>query len=482
MKVPMNKKKKLAWETIFVLGIIVLIVPYIANIVCSVPAADDFWMLTDYDYSRNILENAVAKADGMWFTAGGEWLGYFVQILLNPLLIAGYAGHTVGVEISILFIMYVISIIMCVFYIEAELFGVQDKKVYMVTVLCVLAMMLNTGIYPEIYTWFIGSTYMLDVTLSLICVILIIRYYKTDKLSYAIALSVVGFFSSMSIMTVSMICLAYICIFFPTLVKKNRKMRIAIPFLFCLAGGIIAVIAPGNFTRHSASGDSTLHWGRAVADAVYINGIYGYRMIKNFMCLSFLFIIFLVSYYYARKHIDTIIYINPIISIMLMELTMLLITFPVTLGYSSAEIPNRIQFMVNTFLVFGYSLCTVNLGLWLGNKYTEPVDGRICRVTVMIILFVIYYGFSRDGFLGSLPYTQQIVYYSDSVECHNNWIDIFKEIDSSQESDVEIRRDDYSCCNNIKNPGLGFVKEGWVNSSIADYFNKKSVVIITKNK
>ena len=478
----MNKKKNFTLETIFILGIIILIVPYIANIDCSIPAVDDFWMLTDYDYSKSIFWNAISKSNRMWFTSGGEWLGYFVQIFFNPLLLTGYAGHTVGIELSILFIAYIVSIIACIFYIETELLGIRNRIVYMLTVVCVLVMMLNTGIYPEIYTWFVGSTYMLDVTLSLICVILIIRYYKTDKLSYAIALSVVGFFSSMSIMTVSMICLAYICIFLPALIKKNRKMRIVIPLLFCLAGGIIAVIAPGNFTRHASSGDSTLHWGRAIVDAVHIDLAYGYRLIKSFMCGANLFIIFLVSFYHARKHITKAKFINPLISVICLMIMMFLITFPVTLGYSSAKIPNRIQFMVNTYLVFGYSLCTVNVGLWLGDKYKESVDERVCRAVVMVVVFILYYGFSRNGFLGRLPYTQQIVFYSESVSCHNNWIDIFNEIDNSKANDVVIHRNDYSYCHNMKNPGLGFSRDSWVNSSIAGYFNKKSVVIITKSK
>ena len=74
---------------LFMIVVIILILPFIGNIWYSLPSADDFSMLYDYDHSISIFVNAISKANTMWITWSGEWSYSFIQILINPLLFQG---------------------------------------------------------------------------------------------------------------------------------------------------------------------------------------------------------------------------------------------------------------------------------------------------------------------------------------------------------------------------------------------------------
>lgn len=467
-------KKK--WDTLtFAFFFVTLIAPYIANIMCAIPAADDFWMMGN---SNSLCGNAFSTANFYWYNWSGEWFLCLVQVLFNPLRLAGYSSNLINIELVLLFLLLVSTIIYCTHLILTELLNFHNSKMEKVIWILTVALVLNSGTYQEIYTWYVGASYMLEITLALASVALIIKYYKTNATVYAWMISIIGFFSCMGIMVVSSICLVYLFLFLPSYFRKKKHICTLIPFTFCLAGGLFAVLAPGNYVRHSGIDSSGLHFTKALIQALNFEATYVYRLFSNVLLGVLLFGILLISFFYARKHNKEVKSINISLSLLCYAVTMLTVIFPVMLGYSeTVNLPNRIEFMIYTYSLLGMCILFFNMGIRLGCRFSEPVDSRIIRSLVFETIICIYIGVSGRGYIGKLPYYRQIAYYSDSVRCHNEWIDIYNEIAESKDENVVIYRDKYSYCNNIMNAGMEYESDGCVNVSMAKYFNKKSIRI-----
>lgn len=475
-----NIMKKKWHIVVFILLVFIMTEPYMANIMCATSAADDFWMLGN---SGSVLKDAFDMANYYWHCWTGEWLYSFIQVLFNPLRLAGYSSRLVNFELVSVFVLFITAILFSTHIILSKLFNLNNIRIEMIICLFVVALVLNTGVYQEIFTWYVGSTYLLGVTLALICISLIIQYYKTGSKVYAYLISFIGFFSCMGIMIVSSVCLTYLFLFLPAYIRKQKRIRTSIPFFFCLAGGLIAVIAPGNYARHDSIDSSGLHFISAFIHTINYEITYTYRLLGNVILGSLLIGIFLISFFYARSHNKEVNSIRFISSILCYGVVMFTFIFPVALGYSSPKrLPNRIEFMIYTYAAFGMCILFYNGGMRLGYRCTEPVDKRIVRCLAFMMVFCLYVGISGKGYIGKLPYYQQIVYYKDSVRCHDEWVDVFNEIASSKEDNVVIHRNHYAYCNNTRNVGMEYHTEGSINEAVARYFGKESVRIQISEK
>ena len=463
---------------LFMIVVIILILPFIGNIWYSLPSADDFSMLYDYDHSISIFVNAISKANTMWITWSGEWSYSFIQILINPLLFSGCNSRLLGIELIIFFIIFIAAIVVCIRELICEIFQCKSVKYVYFAIALILIMVMNSGLYPEIYTWFIGSIYMIELTFTLFCIYLIFRYYNNSEMKTAVVLSIFGFFTCMGIMVVSIVCLVYLFLFFPAYIKKKKKMRNFIPFLFCVSGGIVSVAAPGNYARHDTVETGGLHFFKAVKNTLYIECMYSGAIIRDVLIGMCLIIIAVIFYYYARKHKINNEYIHPLWAIVFYVLSNFLVIFPFALGYSSADVPNRIQYVINTFIILGLGFCAIDFGIWLGSKEKEPVDKKSVRIIAFVLLLAVYLGPLNKEYFRNTPYAQQIIGYNDTVACYDDWQNIFSEIEDSTD-DVVIRSDGIHASPNIKSPMIMSDTSHWINISVARYFNKKTVKMIT---
>ncbi len=468
---------------VFCIIIAVIVIPYIINIVYTLPSADDFSMAKHYDLSSNIILEAFRQADRMYMEWTGEWFYSFVQTLINPLVLFGYSSKLFGVELAVLFILYIGAIILCTGMIAKKIFECECVGDIYIIQLVVLIMVLNTGVYYEIYYWFIGSSYMLEITLSLVCIILLIKYHDNTSLKNAVFLSVVGFFTCNGIMVVSLICLAYLAIFLPDIIRKQKKLYSFMPLIFCLSGGIFAVVAPGNYRRHNSIDGTGIHIGVAMKNTIYVGILHLYEIFSNELIGMLLLTVIVISYLYARKHYGKIRYTNFLKSVLFFVIVMFFVIFPVTLGYSSTDMPNRMQYMINTYMVLGLGYLCVDAGLIVGSHMeSRSFDERLSLLALLALIVGFYVGPLSHGSIGLIPYAQQIVCHSETVTCHDEWVSILDEMRQSEYMDVKVTRDDIASSPLLKTPGINEDVSEWENMVVAAYFNKNSVRLDVTNQ
>jgi hypothetical protein len=478
-----NLKSRVKEQMIFLILTLLIVIPYIMNIVYSLPSADDFSMAKHYDLSSNILMEAFRQADRMYMEWTGEWFYSFVQTLINPLVLFGYSSKMLGVELAVLFILYIGAIILCTGMIAEKILGCERTgEIYLIQ-LSVLLIVLNTGIYYEVYYWFIGSSYMLEITLSLVCVVLIVKYHDKQSWKSATLLSIIGFFACNGIMVVSLICLVYLAMFLPDVVRKQRRLYSFVPFLFCLAGGLFAVAAPGNYRRHNSLDGTGIHIGEAVKNTLYVGILHLYQNFSNELIGMLLLTIVVISYLYARKHMGKIRHTNFLRSVLFFLIVMFFVIFPVTLGYSSADMPNRMQYMINTYMALGLGYLCVDAGLIMGSYMgSRSFDERLSLLALLALFVGFYVGPLSHGSIGLTPYAQQIVCHSETAACHDEWVSVLDEIKHSKNMDVEVLRTEAASSPLLKTPDMNADVLRWENTVVATYFHKNSVRLDVVNQ
>ena len=467
---------------IFVIMAAILVLPYVMNIVYSLPSADDFSMAKNYDLSMNIFIESVRQAGSMYMKWTGEWFYSFIQTLINPLVIFGYSSRMFGIELAVLFLLFIGVIIFCTDRIAVYIFQCDKSLIIYAIQFIVLVIVLNTGIYSEIYPWFVGSSYMIEVTLSLVCITLILKYHESGDKWIAAVLSVLGFFTCNGIMVVSLICLAYLTIFFKDIIQGKKRFSALIPFIFCLAGGLFSVAAPGNYARHNSIDGTGLHIGSAVVNTFKVELSQIYSNLNNELIGMMLITIVVLSYFYARKHYEKIRCVSLIKAVLFFLAVMFFVIFPVTLGYSSSDMPNRMKFMINTYTVLGLGFLGADAGFCVGHHMGDRViDERVGMLTALIVLIGFYVGPLSHGNIGLTPYAQQIINHSETVSCHDEWISILEEVESSKDADVIVNRQEIPACSLLRVPDLGDDINKWENTVTAAYFGKNSVQFVTED-
>jgi hypothetical protein len=463
----------------YLLSIILLLLPYIWDIYYSLPSADDFSMLYNYNYNKSIWLEAVRISNGMWHNWTGEWFYTLIQIIVNPLLLFKYSSHGIGIELIILFLFFIFSIMLSIKTVFKNIFNCGNNIIIYAVTLITLIMILNTDIYTEIFYWFVGSTYMLAVALSFLCItLMVVSSYNINTKRYVLMLSVLGFFTCMGLTVAGVVCLIYACILFKLVREKKRYKMQLISMVCCFLGAIISVAAPGNYIRHARKDPGGLNFIKAFRDALFTECVFGYSLLRKMFIGLGLLGIFLILYFVAREKHTQLRFINPIKAFGLFFVCIFVVIFPVVLGYAHADVPNRIAFIINTYMVLGLAFCMGDLGAWAGNKCNDPVSYETIRLTIMILAIAIYIGPLNRGNLGNLPYIEQIKCHSDVVASYNDWMNIFGEIVASQDKDVIVNVKQLHSDSILKSPGLGDDKNNWVNYSIAAYFKKNSIKLI----
>ena len=155
----MIKNKEKMYVLGLLLGLAVLVAPYIYTILYAVPSSDDFVMAIGVD-KTNLFGEAVRVANEYYFKWAGDWISIFLQILFNPLLLFGATSSLYGVEMVIHFCLYAVVIgwmIRNIFYYVVQ---IKDMKMILGVYLIVLMSILNMDVWTEIFYWFVGATYL----------------------------------------------------------------------------------------------------------------------------------------------------------------------------------------------------------------------------------------------------------------------------------------------------------------------------------
>ena len=244
----------------------------------------------------------------------------------------------------------------------------------------------------EDFLWFCASViYLIPMIFIFIGIICMIYVIDTEKYRFIMIPMLLGFLSGGAVLNVAAFgCIAYIMVaYWGIIVKKKIKASVCmcIPMLF---GGIVNVIAPGNFVRKGMP----LTGEEIVSTAV---GTYHYILsrVKLFLLQYPLFAVVLVSliiilFLWKPKRLCYKFYV-PVLFTFMMFLAVWIVIFPVALGYGMDVyyMMERSNF-VSDFVIFlaAFLTCFYWRG-WMAVKFAGVNIKEKYRKATLIFLYEI---------------------------------------------------------------------------------------------
>ena len=116
-------------EGCFWIAVLLLVIPFAANIMYTLPSADDISMLCGYDYSTNIFVEAIRQANNTWLSWGGQWFYVIVLFLFEPLLIVKNPSFMSGAIMIMKFVSFIILVLVDIRLILKKIFEASCTSV-----------------------------------------------------------------------------------------------------------------------------------------------------------------------------------------------------------------------------------------------------------------------------------------------------------------------------------------------------------------
>lgn len=474
------KEEKILLLEIVIICIIVL--PILAISFYALPAADDFsntnrmGMLLIEEHSY--LKVALSEVWSYYKSTSGYFFSAFLNFFLSPFLRGGITALR-GTVFTINLFFY-LSLYVFVDKISKFLGDKIDRRKCLYIYIIALMAFTNNYNNVETWTWYcVLIAYVFVVACVFWGVAFFIQALQNDKFYYIIASSVIGFMASGASLNVTALnCGLYLIIGIIGFRKYNKKKISIICFSSALAGGIINAVAPGNFIRHDITTTSYSIMGSL--KSALILGISRVQMLlvySPFVLLLVLFFIFsLKNINYSGKEWK----IHPFIILLVVFVGIVMVNFPVCLGYATTSMPYRCIWVEDCAIYIGVFGWSGYLAGWLKGKLGEFIISKECFLCLVLccLLFSCSLGGIRS--IESYPTIQMIrqLINGEIEEYAEFWEGIFEEIELSENKDVAVYREVMKENDFITSPGMWGDKSNWINRSIASYYGKDSAYIV----
>lgn len=162
----------------------------------------------------------------------------------------------------------------------------------------------------------------------------------------------------------------------------------------------------------------------------------------------------------------------------IMEIAIIIVDYPVILGYSSADyFPSRVIFVEHLAITFYFLILSIYLGAYLYQR-----DFVSIKTSVVVILSFVFLSQMQDFGVRSLTSLKILkhLYKSDYKDFYSREMEMLEKIQSSLDNDVVLtiyRDQSKQQWTNLKPIELSTDKNNWVNNSVAKFFGKNSVVV-----
>ena len=467
-----------------ILVILIIIAPFVESIFFSVTSKDDFSM-----FIRDVtLAKAIDKANYFWHSWGGGWPYILIECLLNPLNFASPRSHMTGFVLIIMFCIFVTVFgLMIKALLSLKSDGEQNDSKWFPIYALLLAAVLNSDVYPEIFYWFVGNSYLWGNIFIMTNIIAIVWYSKKpESVLRGAVLSVVGFVACFNTVLAVSAGLVYLFLVTSTVIKERHfeiKCYITrhIPLAFMVLGGLVSTLAPGNYTRHGYIDDTGLHFKDALITA-FNNTVSGYI---NVIDMEIIVVVMLIILLIGMRTDSIRSSVNPAWLWMSGFIASLGVMFPLALGYSSGAVPNRMLFELNSTIIPWMGFSMYYTGKWLAEhdpKRFWSRDGLRLPIIAMSIFSVILM-MSRDiegnTAIKKLPWSKTILTIGSVIEESNFYRNILAEIEESDEESVVIQRraGDYPVQTGVvMDLELTDAPDHWVNEAVKNYYGKSAIV------
>lgn len=470
--------KKTAIIASIVLAYLSLVLPYILTIPFSIPSADDFSMGANLSYSSLFL-SALERANYCYLNfGGGIWIAKFLEVLLSPIVSHEIDSMAYGATMLIFFFLFLISFNIFLRNLFTYEFPIENRLYREIMVLLSTAVPLLGACYPEVFYWFTGAPYAWFMALSFLTCSYMMKYFHLGGKRYFFLFCFFGVISSTDIPYAVPVILFYIAMLYRYR-RKDLHVRTFLPVVLCIIGALTYLLSPGAQARREAIGGSEIGIVSLVnAGVMTIVGALSRLHVLLAECplsMVLLFPVLLLGIWNKgtkKRTFGSVCWIFIISFLATMGAL-----YPVMLGYGVCAMPNRICFVFDYLFFLTVILTVFSLGQFLAWTYDFAWDKSKWIMVLAFYLLTIYSSLIAGRWYPESCWAKSLFSLSAVQEEHDEWIDIFCEIESTDEKDVVIKHDRIKATGILCDPQIGEDEEYWVNAAAARFFKKESIRI-----
>ena len=461
---------------------VISLLPFFYTILHSVPSPDDFSM-ANINRDRNLFLESVRLTVEYWYGWVGMWFASFYETFFNPLNLFDEIRGWYGLTMCMVFVLFLLSLYAMIKAVISDVLEIKDRFYIGIIYILVAFTLINIDIYFEVFAWLAGSHYAVNMLMGFFLLALLMKHLKYERgWTSLTALSLLGFITCSDYMTAVFVGVGYL--FSVLYISKDGiiRKRDWIPLLFCVVGGLSAIVAPGNFRRNKdISASSLLFWKTGIQNTLIAYRDFSRQLIFNPL-LFFSVIIMVLTAYKLSKRYAIQLKRNYIFMLICFGAVPPVTLLPVALGYDSHDFPNRIQFVFNTFGIIAAFMAAFILGVYIAGKY--EIDSRLFAMAGFVIVTGIYVSMINEAYMAGFPFVRMARDRVITRDFSNGWYDVLDEIKYSEEDDLTIEVDDSLLYLDldplIKSPGIGEYADHGPNKYVARYYGKSSVRVIPK--
>lgn len=345
----------------------------------------------------------------------------------------------------------------------------------------ILFAILDADVFTEIFFWYSGAvSYSMPLSCGLLAVLCFLlsnndRYSHKKRVLFIVLAAVLVFLASGGSLAVSGTgCYAVLLLtlgFY--LVRRKISVGNIIVTAAGIAGALINVAAPGNFSRHTYNSGGDSHAWRLVQSVKWaVKTVWGEtgRLTKETMFGVVLIAMILIGIRLSGS-LGKDIRAYGIISILALAAGYVT-AFPVALGYGGPEFPNRCYFVLDVVLV----VSLLNFALFAGaclDRWAGLRENRSACAVLCVVLFASFLLAPEAVSDSALLAVAGSVHNGTYENYYESCTEVYDYLAECPEDDVVVAVPAY-----IENFECFYLDEnadGWVNVGVAEYYHKESV-------
>jgi len=461
--------------------VLVILIPFIITILFSTPTIDDFGMAC-IDKNKPLFYEAARVAKEYYYSWGGGAPYTFCEVLFNPLISFNASSYNLGIELVMLFLLYVFVLFLHI-SVFTRIFLSCDIRFVCFSAFCLfLFSLLNSQIYHGVFYWYVGSSYLLGLVFTYINQILVLKYLNSEGgIPCFIVLCLIGFIACFMLTTATFSGIIYLIEYFRNNNKAKNRIVKLIPLFFMITGGLISVLAPGNWARREATGTE------------FSIGLALLNTFKNMILVLFsavkpvFFVMIVASFVIGFKCITDN---NSIVSFRACFIGLFIslfgLLFPLALGYGTNRLPDRAFLLANSIIYIWVMLIVMKAGIRFRDNYRlrQIIINREYKIIFCVVFIAILIETGIAGLKQKpMPWIETAANIRNVKLERDYNMNMIRQILESEDKELVLVEDKSIPVTNIINRvGLSDDPSYFVNKAVAEWSNKETIVLINNEE
>ena len=410
----------------------------------------------------------------------GGFIGNILESAFNPISLS-YGRTLLRLIMVFHSLLFFVGISWFLFVMISHI--TKGERGIFLPVLCLaLITLFGYQFYEDAFCWYTASVeYLLTVDMALIGLGCYVRMHDEGVRTVFFVFSVIcGVISAGGIVAVCGFgCAGLLVIMLYFLMRDRRLCRYdIIVFTVWVVGAAVNAFAPGNFNRHGAIDESGVYPVHALFDAIYVTNRRWQLFCTEGNLLPVILVLVLIGVLIGCKQGEQADKTGLFMISSLMSLIVPVITaYPVTLGYTSQIIPNRVEFLVDLGVVLSAMFISLCAGMCISQIKAVNVTNVMVTLGLLICTTMMLDGYS----LADIKYVEMTKELKNGIfaRYYNECFDFYDTLQTYPAGmDVVLTQEDIpEPVPNMYVLELSEDPHNWVNRSMAELYGLGSIIL-----